>query len=54
MDFIRIVIGGAILSGIIGIAVKAPGNALAQKFAKAGTLAGKTKSEIAALVGRPR
>ena len=53
MDFIWIILGGALLSGVIGIAVKAPGNALAQKFARAGTLAGKTKTEIIAQVGPP-
>lgn len=52
-DYIWIILGGLLLSAVIGALVKAPGNELARKFAAAGTLAGKTKSEIIALVGPP-
>ena len=53
MDFIWMMLAGAVLFGVIGVAVKAPGNELARKFASAGTLTGKTAQEIVAIVGPP-
>lgn len=53
MTFVLILLGGVLVSALIQAAVKAPGNELARKFAAAGTLAGKTKTEIIELVGPP-
>lgn len=53
MEYIYIVAGGLLLFALISVAVRARGYALARKFAKAGPLAGKTKTEIIALVGPP-
>ena len=53
MSFVLILLGGVLVSVLIQASVKAPGNELARKFAAAGTLAGKTKSEIITMVGPP-
>jgi len=53
MNLLLILLGGVLVSVLIQASVSAPGNELARKFAAAGTLAGKTKSEILALVGPP-
>jgi hypothetical protein len=53
MTFVVILAGGLLISALIQASVKAPGNALARKFAAAGKLAGRTKGEIIALVGTP-
>ena len=53
MTFFVILAGGLLISALIQASVKASGNALARKFAAAGKLAGRTKSEIIALVGPP-
>ena len=45
--------GGLILYFIIHFMVKAPGAMLQNKFVGLGTLTGKTKSEIIAVVGQP-
>jgi hypothetical protein len=53
MIFILTFAGGLLMYALIHASVKAPGHSLARKFASAGTLAGKTRSEIVALVGPP-
>lgn len=44
---------GLLLACVQALTVKAPGNALAQRFRDAGTLSGRTKDEIVAFVGPP-
>jgi len=45
------IIGGIILSVIMGAAVKTPGKLLAGKFASLGDMSGKTYAEIKSVVG---
>ena len=47
------IVGGLIWYAITKAAVKAPGNALQQKFINLGTLKGKTFSEIQNVCGSP-
>ena len=44
-------LGGIVLYLIMGVLVKAPGSALASKFASLGDMSGKTYSEIKSVVG---
>ena len=54
MEFLLIsIIGGSILYFIIQALVKAPGASLQSKFVGLGTLKGKTRNEIIAVVGPP-
>lgn len=53
MSWVMIIVGGLLLYMLISAIVAAPGKLLAQKFASAGTLAGKSKDEIVAIVGPP-
>ena len=53
MEFILIFIGGIVLFAVMSAMTKAPGRSLQVKFVRMGTLAGKTKDEIIAIVGTP-
>jgi hypothetical protein len=53
MEFIWVVIGGMVLFAIISALTTAPGRSLQSKFVGMGTLAGRTKDEIIAVVGAP-
>ena len=46
-------VGGILLYAITSAAVRLPGATMAQKFKSLGTLSGKTRSEIEAVVGPP-
>lgn len=53
MEFIWVFIGGIVLFAIISVMTTAPGRSLQRKFVGMGTLAGKSKDEIIAVVGAP-
>lgn len=53
MGLIWVFIGGVVLFGIISAMTTAPGRSLQGKFVGMGTLAGKSKEEIIAVVGMP-
>ena len=53
MEFILIFIGGIVLYAIISAMTTAPGRSLQSKFVGMGTLTGKSKNEIIAVVGSP-
>lgn len=53
MGFVWVLIGGIALFAIISAMTTAPGRSLQSKFVGMGTLSGKSKNQIIAVVGAP-
>lgn len=53
MTLIWIFVGSVVLFGLISVGVMSSGRSLQKKFVEMGTLSGRTRGEIEAIVGSP-